>query len=57
MLPSQCQMITTTAFTAPADDESHMNTIYNTLCDEVFWWHAREIFTVLCLCYLVVTRA
>jgi len=33
-----------------------MTFIYYTLCDENVWWHAREIFTVLCLCYLV-TRA
>jgi hypothetical protein len=33
-----------------------MTFLYYTLADEVFWWHAREIFTVLCLSYLV-TRA
>jgi hypothetical protein len=31
-----------------------MTTLYYTLCDETTWWHAREVFTVLALAYLVV---
>jgi hypothetical protein len=30
--------------------------LFYTLCDEGFWWNVSEIFTVLCLSYLV-TRA
>ena len=31
-----------------------MTTLYYTLCDYETWHHAREAFTVLALCYLVV---
>lgn len=29
-------------------------TLYHTLCSLETWYHAREIFTVLCLAYLVL---
>lgn len=31
-----------------------MTTLYHTLCSYEAWYHAREVFTVLCLCYLVL---
>lgn len=31
-----------------------MKIILDTLCDDTAMYHAREIFTVLCLAYLVI---
>lgn len=31
-----------------------MNTLLHTLCDYETWWHAREVFTVLTMSYLVL---
>lgn len=30
-----------------------MTALYYTLCSYETWWHAREVFTVLALAYLV----
>lgn len=31
-----------------------MGFYWSVLCDYEVWWHAREVFTVLCLAYLVL---